>query len=171
MINEDYVKRLEEQNAELSAKLDVATEVTDKLANDPMGELLSTLIRESLRSQQQQQQQGPPNITGSKVGILERCMLKLTFPRGIGLSTGIIRAAARYFDRIDVLTTMQSSHSLAHRHFTTSKLHGMRTQCFIVDPWSYRYRNDWASREWQTDLDQIISCFSPEKPCLLILAA
>jgi hypothetical protein len=167
VINEDYVKRLEEQNAELSAKLDVATEVTDKLANDPMGELLSTLIRESLRSQQQQ---GPPNI-GSKAWILERCMLKLTFPRGIGLSTGIIRAAARYFDRIDVLTTMQSSHSLAHQHFTTSRLHGIRTQCFIVDPWSYKYRDDWASREWQTALDQIISCFSPEKPCLLILAA
>jgi len=166
-----YTKQLEDENEHLRQKLVEAQEYIDRVGDNPLEESLRLLIYASIKHQKK--------ILADR-GFFrsdEMCEIKLNLPRQIGLSTTIVRAAANFFDEVDVLHVPQNAkregdaridRCMVRHHASVNNFIGRKVSCVIVDPWSVVYGN--TIQDWQDIKDKIMSRFDKDNPYLLIMA-
>ena len=167
-----YIQQLEEENEQLHKKLALAEERIDHIDNNQLQVALEMLIGVSLERQRKIIASGHAAL-GSVGNMLEDVRtLRISLPRGLGLSTALPQACLKYFETVDILTNMRDvpRDTRFKYHMDTNFLKGRVIECIIVDPWSHMFRGSDMSNRWCDAQGLIGTRMKKDTLSLMILA-
>lgn len=172
MVDEAYVKAVERDNEKLQQMLADAQSKLDAIDRNPLEASLTGLIACSLNQQKRLREKR------TIIRCDESTEICISLPRQVGISTAIVAASAKFFDRIDIVhngpyrQAAQVGNATVYYHRSVNDFIGQRVSCVIFDPWRYMYSPSGAhgGQEWNEVKDKIRSRFDGDKPCLLIMA-
>jgi hypothetical protein len=127
--------------------------------DNPLQESLILLIEASIKHQRGMRERFAINR------ISDHAEIKLFLPRQIGLSTCIVKACQKFFDKVHILDTTHN-YNKPNTHKSVNDI-PMGVSCIIVDPWSVKYS---GNMDWAEIKEKLWSKLDKSKPFLLVLA-